>query len=93
MTTILNEQKVLNLETTSGSVKLNCEARLTDKGDITYINGSIQVENVNIGSFNVNEAVDSKLSTSINVYDSVNISATAEAINQLILDIKEIVLL
>lgn len=93
MTTILNEQKVLNLETISGSVKLNCDAHLTDKGDIISINGSIQVENVNVGSFNVNQAVDSKLSTSINVYDSANISATAGVINQLILDIKEIVLL
>ena len=37
MTTIKTEQRILTLETTSGAVKLNSEARLTASGSITSL--------------------------------------------------------
>lgn len=88
MTTILNEQKVLNLETTSGSVKLNCEARLNASGDILHINGQIKIEDSNVGYFSVNENQDDKLNTNINVSDSINLSSASMAVNMLITDIE-----
>ena len=43
MTTIKNEQRILTLETISGTVKLNSEARLTGDGNIVSANGQVLV--------------------------------------------------
>ena len=43
MTTINNEQRILTLETISGTVKLNSEARLTGDGNIVSANGQVLV--------------------------------------------------
>ena len=87
-TTIKTEQRILNLETISGAVKLQSEARLEKTGDIVSANGQIQVDNTYVGSFNVSQSSESKLSTNINVSDSVNLSAASTAVNELIADIE-----
>lgn len=88
MTTVKSEQRVLNLETTSGAVKLNSEARLNASGDILNINGQIQAGDTHVGSFNVYESPDAKLSTNINVTDLVNLSDASAAVKLLISDIE-----
>lgn len=87
-TTIKTEQRILNLETISGTVKLQSEARLESSGDIVHVNGQIQVDNTYVGSFNVSQSSESKLSTNINVSDSANLSAASTAVNELIEDIE-----
>ncbi|NCA80942.1 MAG: hypothetical protein EOM76_12340 [Sphingobacteriia bacterium] len=87
-TTIKNEQRILTLETISGAVKLNSEARLNASGDILNINGQIQAGDTHVGSFNVYESPDAKLSTNINVTDSSNLSGASSAVNLLISDIE-----
>ena len=88
MTTIKNEQRILTLETISGAVKLNSEARLTVDGNIVSANGQVLVDNAHVGSFNVSQVPEGKLSTSINVTDSVNLSDASAAVNLLIADIE-----
>nr|WP_321520600.1 hypothetical protein [uncultured Macellibacteroides sp.] len=87
-TTIKTEQRILNLETISGAVKLQSEARLESTGGIVSANGQIQVDNTYVGSFNVSQSSESKLSTNINVSDSVSLSAASSAVNELIADIE-----
>lgn len=87
-TTIKNEQRILTLETISGAVKLNSEARLTAEGDIVSANGQVLVDNAHVGSFNVSQGPDAKLSTNINVTDSVNLYDASTAVNLLIADIE-----
>ena len=87
-TTIKAEQRILNLETISGAVKLQSEARLESTGDIVSANGQIQVGNTYVGSFNVSRSSESTLSTNINVSDSVNLSAASTVVNELIEDIE-----
>ncbi len=87
-TTIKTEQRIVTLETISGVVKLQSEARLESTGDIVSANGQIQVDNIYVGSFNVSQSLESKLSTNINVSDSVNLSAASTAVNELITDIE-----
>lgn len=86
-TTVKSEQRVLNLETTSGVVKLNSEARLNVSGDIINISGQIQAGDKNAGSFNVYYSPDGKLSTSVNVVDSENLSEASALVGLLISDI------
>ena len=88
MTTIKTEQRILTLETTSGAVKLNSEARLTAEGDIASANGQVLVDNSHVGSFNVSRGPEGKLSTNINVSDSSNLSSASTAVNLLIADIE-----
>jgi len=88
MTTIKNEQRILTLETISGTVKLNSEARLTGDGNIVSANGHVLVDNTHVGSFNVSQGTEGKLSTSINVSDSYNLSSASTAVNLLIADIE-----
>ena len=87
-TTIKNEQRVLNLEAISGAVKLNSEARLTVEGDIVSANGQVLVDNTHVGSFNISQGPEGKLSTNINVSDSSNLSSASTAVNLLIADIE-----
>ncbi len=89
MTTIKTEQRILTLETVSDAVKLNSEARLELSGDIVNLSGQIQSDQAYLGSFNVNQGPDGKLSTNINVNDTVNLSLASSAINLLISDINE----
>ena len=88
MTTIKNEQRILTLETISGTVKLNSEARLTAEGDIVSANGQVLVDNTYVGSFNVSQGPEGKLSTNINVTDSANLSEASTAVNLIIADIE-----
>ena len=88
MTTVKSEQRVLNLETISGAVKLNSEARLTVDGNIFTANGQVLVDNAHVGSFNVSQGPEGKLSTNINVSDSSNLSSASTAVNLLIADIE-----
>lgn len=88
MTTIKTEQRILTLETISGAVKLNSEARLTVEGDIVSANGQVLVDNAHVGSFNFSQGPEGKLSTNINVTDSVNLSDASAAVNLLIADIE-----
>ena len=88
MTTIKNEQRILTLETISGTVKLNSEARLTGDGNIVSANGQVLVDNTHVGSFNVSQGPEAKLSTNINVSDSSNLSSASTAVNLLIADIE-----
>ena len=88
MTTIKTEQRILTLETISGAVKLNSEARLTVDGNIFTANGQVLVDNTHVGSFNVSQGPEGKLSTNINVSDSSNLSSASTAINLLIADIE-----
>ena len=88
MTTINNEQRILTLETISGTVKLNSEARLTGAGNIVSANGQVLVDNTHVGSFNVSQGPEAKLSTNINVSDSSNLSSSSTAVNLLIADIE-----
>ena len=88
MTTIKTEQRILTLETISEAVKLNSEARLTEKGDIVSANGQVLVDNSHVGSFNVSQGPEGKLSTNINVSDSSNLSSASTAVNLLIADIE-----
>ena len=87
-TTIKTEQRILTLETISGTVKLNSEARLTADGDIVSANGQVLVDNAHVGSFNVSQGPEGKLSTNINVTDSVNLSDASAAVKLLISDIE-----
>lgn len=87
-TTIKNEQRILTLETISGTVKLNSEARLTVDGNIVSANGQVLVDNTHVGSFNVSQGSEGKLSTNINVADSANLSEASTAVNLLISDIE-----
>ena len=87
-TTIKNEQRILTLETISGTVKLNSEARLTGDGNIVSANGQVLVDNTHVGSFNVSQGPEGKLSTNINVSDSANLSETSTAVNLLIANIE-----
>ena len=87
-TTIKTEQRILNLETISGAVKLNSEARLTVDGNIFTANGQVLVDNAHVGSFNVSQGPEGKLSTNINVTDSVNLSDASAAVKLLISDIE-----
>lgn len=84
MTTVKSEQRILTLETISGAVKLNSEARLTVDGNIFTANGQVLVDNAHVGSFNVSQGPEGKLSTNINVTDSVNLSDASAAVNLLI---------
>ena len=88
MTTIKTEQRILTLETISETVKLNSEARLTAEGDIVSANGQVLVDNTHVGSFNVSQGLEGKLSTNINVSDSVNLSDASAAVKLLISDIE-----
>jgi len=88
MTTIKTEQKVLNLETISGEVKLQSEARLASTGDIVGVNGQIQTNGGYLGSFNISQGPEGKLSTNINVSDSIQLSIASTAVNELIADIE-----
>lgn len=88
MTTVKNEQRILTLETISGTVKLNSEARLTGDGNIVSANGQVLVYNTHVGSFNVSQGTEGKLSTNINVSDSANLSETSTAVNLLIANIE-----
>ena len=88
MTTIKTEQRILTLETISGAVKLNSEARLTVEGDIVSANGQVLVDNAHVGSFNVSQGPEGKFSTNINVSDSSNLSSASTAVNLLIADIQ-----
>ena len=88
MTTIKSEQRILTLETISGAVKLNSDARLTVDGNIFTANGQVLVDNAHVGSFNVSQGTEGKLSTNINVTDSVNLSDASAAVNLLIADIE-----
>ena len=87
MTTIKTEQRILTLETISETVKLNSEARLTAEGDIVSANGQVLVDNTYVGSFNVSQGQEGKLSTNMNVNDSSAMLLAAEAVNLLIADI------
>lgn len=87
-TTVKNEQRILTLETISGTVKLNSEARLTGDGNIVSANGQVLVKNTHVGSFNVSQGPEGKLSTNINVSDSANLSEASTAVNLLIADIE-----
>ena len=87
-TTIKTEQRILTLETISGAVKLNIEARLTVDGNIFTANGQVLVDNAYVGSFNVSQGPEGKLSTNINVADSSNLSSASTAVNLLIADIE-----
>lgn len=86
-TTIKNEQRILTLQTISGTVKLNSEARLTVDGNIVSANGQVLVDNTHVGSFNVYYSPDGKLSTSVNVVDSENLSEASALVGLLISDI------
>ena len=88
MTTIKTEQRILTLETISGTVKLNSEARLSSDGNIVSANGQVLVDNTHVGSFNVSQGAEGKLSTNINVTDTCNLSAASSAVNLLISDIE-----
>lgn len=88
MTTIKTEQRILTLETVSNAVKLNSEARLELSGDIVNLSGQIQSDQAYLGSFNVNQGPDGKLSTNINVNDTDNLSLASSAVNELLVDIK-----
>ena len=87
-TTIKTEQRILTLETTSGAVKLNSEARLSSDGNIVSINGQVLVDNTHVGSFNVSQGAEGKLSTNINVTDSARLSDASAAVKLLISDIE-----
>ena len=87
-TTIKTEQRILTLETISGAVKLNSEARLTVDGNIFTANGQVLVDNAHVGSFNVSQGPEGKLSTNINVSDSSNLASASTAVNLLIADIE-----
>ena len=87
-TTIKTEQRILTLETISGAVKLNSEARLTAEGDIVSANGQVLVDNAHVGSFNVSQGPEGKLSININVSDSSNLYDASTAVNLLIADIE-----
>ena len=87
-TTIKTEQRILTLETISGAVKLNSEARLSSDGNIVSVNGQVLVDNTHVGSFNVSQGAEGKLSTNINVTDSANLSDASAAVNLLIADIE-----
>ncbi|MFY1613797.1 hypothetical protein ACOMSG_13285 [Macellibacteroides fermentans] len=88
MTTIKTEQRILTLETVSDAVKLNSEARLELSGDIVNLSGHIQSDQAYLGSFNVNQGPDGKLSTNINVNDTDNLSLASNAVKDLLEDIK-----
>lgn len=88
MTTIKTEQRILTLETVSDAVKLNSEARLELTGEIVNLSGQIQTDQAFLGSFNVNQGPDGKLSTNINVNDTDNLSLASSAVNELLVDIK-----
>lgn len=89
MTTIIKtEQRILNLETVSGIIKLSAEVRLSLTGEIINAYGQVLVDNAHVGSFNVSQGPEGKLSTSINVSDSVNLSDTSAAVKLLIADIE-----
>lgn len=88
MTTIKTEQRILTLETVSDAVKLNSEARLELTGEIVNLSGQIQTDQAYLGSFNVNQGPDGKLSTNINVNDTDNLSLASSAVNELLVDIK-----
>lgn len=88
MTTIKTEQRILTLETVSDAVKLNSEARLELSGDIVNLSGHIQSDQAYLGSFNVNQGPDGKLSTNINVNDTNNLSLASNAVKDLLEDIK-----
>lgn len=92
MTTIKTEQRILTLETVSDAVKLNSEARLELSGDIVNLSGQIQSDQAYLGSFNVNQGPDGKLSTNINVNDTDNLSLASNAVNKLIADIEQLII-
>lgn len=87
-TTIKTEQRILNLETISGAVKLQSEARLESSGNIVSVNGQIQIDGVYLGSFNISQGPEGKLNTNINVSDSGSLSVASTAVNELIEDIE-----
>lgn len=87
-TTIKTEQKIVTLETISGAIKLQSEARLESSGDIVHVNGQIQTDGVYLGSFNISQGPEGKLNTNINVSDSSRLSVASTAVNEFIEDIE-----
>lgn len=66
-TIIKDEQKILNLETISNTVKLNSEVRVTYSGDIVGATGSININNINVGSFNISKSLESNFNINVNI--------------------------
>ena len=79
-TTIKTEQRILNLETISGTIKLITEVRLSLTGEIINAYGQIQLNDQHIGSFNINQ-IEDKLNSNISVSDSTNLSNASAAVN------------
>lgn len=89
-TTIKTEQRILNLETISGTIKLITEVRLSLTGVIYNAYGQIQLNDEYIGSFNINQ-IEDKLNSNISVNDSANLSNASAAVNELISDIYSLI--
>lgn len=89
-TTIKTEQRILNLETVSGIIKLSAEVRLSLTGEIINAYGQIQLNDEYIGSFNINQ-IEDKLNSNISVNDSTNLSNASAAVNELISDIDSLI--
>ena len=90
MTTIKNEQRILNLETVSGIIKLSAEVRLLLTGEIINAYGQIQLNDQHIGSFNINQ-IENKLNSNISINDSTVLSNASSAINELISDLDSLI--
>ena len=89
-TTIKTEQRILNLETISGIIKLSAEVRLSLTGEIINAYGQIQLNDQYIGSFNMNQ-IEDKINSNININDSTVLSNASSAINELISDLDSLI--
>lgn len=89
-TTIKTEQRILNLETVSGIIKLSAEVRLSLTGEIINAYGQIQLNDQYIGSFNINQ-IEDKLNSNISINDSTVLSNASSAINELISDLDSLI--
>ena len=85
-TTIKTEQRILNLETISGTIKLSAEIRLSLTGEIINAYGQIQLNDQHIGSFNMNQ-IEDKINSNISINDSTVLSNASSAVNELISDL------
>ena len=90
MTTIKTEQRILNLETISGTIKLSAEVRLSLTGEIINAYGQIQLNDQYIGSFNINQ-IEDKLNSNISINDSNVLSNASSAVNELISDLDSLI--
>ena len=89
-TTIKTEQRILNIETISGTIKLSAEVRLSLTGEIINAYGQIQLNDQYIGSFNINQ-IEDKLNSNISINDSTVLSNASSAVNELISDLDSLI--